>query len=112
MNNSNTLIIVLITIVLVGVLIQYFLWKDRTNDRKVLDEDWNKFLKSESLNDIKGIALNGDKLIWNKHLTKKQLDKIIEIVNSRVARYSELEKLKNNAYNKQLHYNRTSPIGW
>ncbi|MCF7559766.1 hypothetical protein L3X39_03885 [Sabulilitoribacter multivorans] len=109
MNTSNTLLIAVSVIVLVGILIQYFLWRDRTNDRKVLDEHWNKFLKSESFNDIKGIAFYGDKLIWNKHLTKGQLEKIIELVNSKVARYSQLEKLKYNAYNKKLHYDRPLP---
>ncbi|GAA4803793.1 hypothetical protein [Litoribaculum gwangyangense] len=109
MDNSISLIIALIVIVVGGILIQYFLWRDRINDRRVLDKHWNKFLKSESLNDIKGIAFYGDKLIWNKHLTKEQLKKIIELANSKVARYSELDKLKNNAYNKKLHYDRIFP---
>lgn len=92
---------------LVIMVIYYFIRKDRLNDKKNLDNDWQKFLKSESLNDVKGIAFNGDKLIWNKYLLSAQLDKIIEVTNSRVEKFPELKKLVNNAYNKKLHYNRT-----
>ncbi|WP_415375960.1 hypothetical protein [Patiriisocius sp. Uisw_017] len=33
------------------------------------------------------IAFNGDKLIWNKYLLSEQLDKIIEVTNSRVEKF-------------------------
>ena len=94
---------------LVSIGIYYFIWKDRMNDKKNLDRDWQRFLKSESLNDIKRIASNGDKLIWTKYLLTEQLDKIIEATNSRVTKFSLLKKLANNAFNKKLHYNRTMP---
>ena len=94
---------------LVAIGIYYFLWKDRLNDKKNLEKDWQKFLKSESQNDIMGIASNGDKLIWNKYLLSEQLNKIIEVTNSRVIKFPELKKLANNAYNKKLHYTRTMP---
>ena len=100
------LIYALVVIVLVAIIIYYFLFKDRLNDKNNLEKDWQRFLKSESLNDIKGIAANGDKLIWNTALQAKQLDKIIKVVKARVSKYPELKKLENNAFNKKLHQKR------
>jgi hypothetical protein len=87
----------------------YYIRKDRQRDKNNLAIDWKNFLKSESQNDIKGIEIYGDKLIWNKYLLNEQLDKIIVVVNSRVANFPELKKLENNAFNKRLHYNRILP---
>ena len=97
------LIYALGVIAFVAIVIYYFIFNDRLNDNNVLENDWQRFLKSESLNDIKGIAANGDKLIWNTSLQAKQLDKIIEVVKARVSNYPELKKLENNAFNKKLH---------
>ena len=97
----------IISIIAIGIY--YFMWKDRLNDKRNIEKDWQKFLKSESINDIKGIASNGDKLIWNKYLQDKQLDKIIDVVKNKVSDFPELKKLENNAFNKKLHYNRPLP---
>jgi hypothetical protein len=93
-------------IFLISLGIYYYIRKDRQRDKNNLEIDWKNFLKSESLNDIKGIVNYGDKLIWNKYLLNEQLDKIIDVVNSRVTNFPELKKLENNAFNKKLHYNR------
>lgn len=103
------LIYSLIFIVIISIGINYFLWKDKKLDKKNLDSDWQKFLKAVSINDIKGIEVYGDKLIWNKYLLKEQLNQILDEVNSRVTNYPELKKLENNAINKKLHYNRLLP---
>ena len=95
---------------LVLIVIYNFVWKDRIRDKNNLKKDWQKFLNSESLNDIKGIAQNGDKLIWNKYLLNEQLDKIIDVVNLRITEFPELKKLENNAFNKKLYYKRTLPF--
>ncbi|WP_320814113.1 hypothetical protein [Flavobacterium sp.] len=96
-------------IFLILTVIYNFVWKDRFRDKNNLKKDWQKFLNSESLNDIKGITENGDKLIWNKYLLNEQLDKIIDVVNLRITEFPELKKLENNAFNKKLHYKRTLP---
>lgn len=94
---------------LISIGIYYFIWKDRLNDKRCLEKDWQKFLKSDSLNDINGIALYGNKLIWNKYLLTEQLDKIINVVDSRITDFPELKKLELNALNKKLHYDRILP---
>ena len=99
----------LVIISLISIGIYYFIWKSKAKDKRNLDKDWQEFLKAESINNIKGIASNGDKLVWNKYLQIKHLDKIIEVTNSRVDKFPVLKKLANNAYNKKLHYNRTLP---
>ena len=104
-----TLLYSLGIILIFSIIIYFFIRKDRLNDKRNLELDWENFLKSESLNDIKGIAENGDKLIWNKYLLNEQLDKIISVVNLLVSDFPQLEKLKLNAFNKKLHYNRTMP---
>lgn len=94
---------------LILLVIYFFIAKDRLNDKMNLEKDWQRFLKSEYLNDIKGIAFYGDKLIWNKYLLTEQLDKIIDVVNLKVSEFPELKKLENNAFNKKLHYDRPLP---
>jgi hypothetical protein len=97
-------------IFLIVTVIYYYAWKDKLRDKNNLKNDWRKFLNSESLNDIKGIVENGDKLIWNKCLSNEQLNKIIDVVNLRINDFPELKTLENNAFNKKLHYNRTFPF--
>lgn len=97
----------IICLILIGIY--YFIWKDRLNDKRCLEKDWQNFLKSDSLNDVEGIALNGNKLIWNKYLLTEQLDKIINVVDSRITDFPELKKLELNALNKKLLYDRILP---
>ena len=94
---------------LISIGIYYFIWKDRLNDKNNLEKDWQTFLKYESLNDIKGIAICGDKLIWNRYLLPEQLDAIIDVVKSKVSSFPELKILENNAFNKKLHFDRPLP---
>jgi len=103
------LIYSLIIISLIFIGIYYFIWKDRIKDRNNLDLDWQMFLKSEDSNDIKRLDYYGNKLIWNKYLQSEQLEKIINVVETRISDYPELKKLENNAYNKKLHYDRIFP---
>ncbi len=101
-----TLFYSLCVISLIAFAVNYFIWSSWKKDKVNLEKDWQKFLKSELLNDRKGIVENGEKLIWNKHLTKEQLQSIITIVNSNINKYPELEELKNLAFNKELNYKR------
>ena len=103
------LIYSLIAIFLISTTVYYFLWKSYQQDKKNLQNDWEKFQKSVSENDITGIAINGDKLIWNKHLLVEQLNEIISVVDSKISNSPELKKLRNNAFNKKLDYNRVFP---
>ena len=73
----------------VGLLIQYFLWKSRKKDKNAIKDDWKKFLNASAKNNIGEINYYGGRLIWNKYLKQEQL--------------------KLDAFNKQLHYNRTMP---
>ena len=107
-SRNMILIYSLVVIFLVTIVIYYFLWKNYQQDKKNLQNDWEKFQKSVSENDIKGMAINGDKLIWNKHLLE-QLNEIISVVDAKISNYPELKKLQNNAFNKKLHYDRVIP---
>ena len=78
-------------------------------DKQTLPENWDKFKAAIAKNNIYEIKYFGDKLIWNKYLKQYQLTKIIEIVDSKIERYPELEQLKLDAFNKQLHYDRPLP---
>lgn len=109
MNNGMILFITLGLICLGIILVQYFLWKSRAKDKETIHSDWESFLKASSKNNIQELNYYGDKLIWNKYLKQKQLSEITRIVDSKIKVYPELEQLKLNALNKQLHYNRILP---
>ncbi len=97
----------IISLIVIGIY--YFIWKDKLNDKKRLEYDWQKFLMSVSENDIKGIAAFGDKLLWNNYLQGEQLNKIIHVVKTKISDFPELIKLEENARNKKLHYDRSLP---
>ena len=104
-----TLFICLGIILLIAISIQIVLRRIRGRDKNSINEDWKKFLHASSKNNIGEIKYYGDKLIWNKYLKQNQLTKISEVVAIKIEKYPELEKLKLDAYNKQLHYNRLFP---
>jgi ATP-dependent Zn protease len=108
MNDSEILFLSIGILILIAIIIQYFLWKDRMKDKNSLNHYWQKFLESESNNNVRDLKFNGEKLIWNKYLKNEQLEKIIDVVN-RVKNYPTLKKLANDAYNKKLHYDRILP---
>ena len=100
---------VLAIIISIAIVGYFFLFKDRMKDQKNLEDDWQKFLKAKSLNDLKGIDIYGKQLVYNKFLRSEQLEEIISVVNSRISDFPELKKLKETAFNKKLHYDRTLP---
>ncbi|WP_340154722.1 hypothetical protein [uncultured Winogradskyella sp.] len=94
-------------ILFIALIGYFFLFKDKLKDQENLKNHWQKFLKVKSLNYISGINVYGTQLIYNKFLLTKQLEEIISVVNSRISDFPELKKLKEAAFNKKLHYNRT-----
>ena len=62
--------------------------------------------QAEIENNIAEIRNYGSKLIWNKYLNQDQLSKIKEVVENKIERHPELEKLKLDAFNKQFSYDR------
>lgn len=108
MDNGFILFLTLGITIIVGLTIQYILWQKSIKAYKAIDKDWESFLEASSEKDIKLIKLYGDKLLWNQHLKQEQLDEITEVIKLNIDQYPELEKMKANAYNKQLDYNR----GW
>ena len=106
MANSTILILALSLIVLIILIGQYFLYNSRKKDRLSIDSDWSNFLHASSSNHIGDIKQYGDKLVWNKHLKQDQLTEITKVVNSKIDKYPELEKLSLNVLNKQARYDR------
>ena len=103
------IIITVISIISFTIIIQIYLWRKNKIDKENLSQDWITFLKASENSDIQLLIDSGDKLIWNKHLKQNQLTIIIEVVDSEIENNPELKKLKLNAFNKQLHYDRTLP---
>lgn len=94
---------------LIVVLIQLFLRRNRKIDKKSIRTDWQLFLKASKSTDIPAMIKLGEKLIWNKYLTQAQLSNIMAVVDFHIEKHPELQKLKLDAYNKQLHYDRILP---
>ena len=94
---------------LICIVGYYLIYSDRKRDRKNLDKDWENFLKSAERKDVSGLNKYEKNLIWNKYLKSTQLDKLIETVDLLSEKSPGLEKLKNLAFNKKLHYDRTLP---
>jgi len=111
MTTGPSIFLFLSVLLFIAVTIQILLRRSRKKDKLSLDADWQNFLTASSTEDIEGINNYGDKLIWNKYLKQNQLTQISKVVELNIDKYPELKKLKLNAYNKQLHYNRTLDAG-
>ena len=109
MENGYTFFITLGIIVLLASIPYYFIFKSERKDKELIDSQWKNFLRAVDKNNISEIISYGDKLIWNKYLKRDQLSKIIEVVKLRIDNYPELEKLKLDAFNKKLDYDRILP---
>ena len=107
MTTGTSIIVTIAFILLIGTTIQFIIWRSNKRDKLSLDKDWMNFIDASTQSDIDLINEYGDKLIWNKHLKQEQLTIISEVVESKIEKNPKLEKLKLNAYNKQLHYDRT-----
>ena len=97
-------------IALVGITIYTLIYRSKKRDKATLKKHWNLFLEAKKINNIPAIQLYGDKLIWNHHLQKGQLAQIIECIDDRIQKFPHLNKLRNDAFNKQLHHNRILPM--
>jgi len=109
MGTGNVLFITLGLVVLIGIIIQFFLWKNRKKDKETLNHDWANFKRAIDKNATSQIILFGEKLVWNKYLTRNQLTEMIDVVNQKLERNPQLKELSLDLFNKKLHYDRTLP---
>ena len=75
------------------IITQIVFWKQRQLARERIITDWAKFLNAERFNDIKSIKLYGDKLIWNRYISQEQIDRLNEVLASRLEKHPSLESL-------------------
>ncbi len=88
--------IILATIILcfiVMIIIQIVFWRNRKEARKRIITDWAKFLNAEQANNIDAINLYGDRLIWNRYISQGQIDRLNEVLSSRLEKHGSLESL-------------------
>jgi hypothetical protein len=89
-----------ITIIL-AIIIQYFLWKDRKKQLKAMEKDWPAFLSAARNNDVARIKSIGEKIVWNTHLKGVQMDEMIEVINQHIEENPELKQLRIDLFNKK-----------
>ncbi len=87
------LFIVIILCFVFMIITQIVFWKQRQLARERIITDWAKFLNAERFNDIKSIKLYGDKLIWNRYISQEQIDRLNEVLASRLEKHASLESL-------------------
>ena len=109
MKGGTELFISLGIIFIIAIYINILLRKNKRKHQSSITRDWDNFLAAASENNIVEIKQYGDKLIWNTSLNQEQLSKITEVVEKNIDDYPELEKLKLDAFNKQLNFDRTLP---
>jgi hypothetical protein len=107
MNSGLILLLVFVSILVVIIGIQVFLYLSRIKDNREIDKDWETFVNAVEVSDIDLIQIYGYKLIWNKCLKQEQLTYIKSTLDR--LSYPELEHLKLSVFNKLLHYNRILP---
>ena len=73
MNSGLILLLVFVSILVVIIGIQVFLYLSRIKDNREIDKDWETFVNAVEVSDIDLIQIYGYKLIWNKCLKHEQL---------------------------------------
>ncbi|MFK7787323.1 MAG: hypothetical protein AB8B56_19525, partial [Crocinitomicaceae bacterium] len=107
MNDADVLLTVaIVTAVFIG-LVQLWLYYDRKKQRLVYPVLWKEFETCKKFNSYTDLLSVGNKLVFNKHISRAHLDIIHSTAVELEARFPEFESLRLNAYNKQLHYGRT-----
>jgi hypothetical protein len=91
------------------ILVQVYLYYDRKKQRANYPILWQEFEACIKFKVYNGILLSGNKLVFNKHLSQEHLTIIFKTAAELELKFPEFIELRLNAYNKQLHYNRTFP---
>lgn len=111
MSNPNVLIIIFVIGTLIAIFIQVLLYRMRKRHRaeyRQLWADFERLIKTHNYNDI---IETGTKLVYNNSLKSAHLNIIHKMAVELESKHPEFEKLKSDAYNKQLHYARELPWG-
>ncbi len=109
MDNGTVFTLIIIAIVALMIVLNFFVLRKYKRDMDKIDDQWNAFLEAVDREDVDKIQLYGDKLIWNTDLKQEQLSTIKEVVELHLEDNPALEQLKLDAFNKQLHYDRNIP---
>lgn len=109
MNDADILLTVaIITVFFIGIT-QLWLYNDRKKQSLAYPKLWEEFETCKKFNSYNDLLSVGNKLVFNKYLTQNHLDIIHNTALELEEMFPEFESLRLNAYNKQLHYNRTLP---
>lgn len=108
-NNATILILTFVITTILVTIIYYFLLLKKKKDKWKLINDLRHLEKANLINDIKGINHYGTKVFWNANLDSELLDKVSEIVDSKIKDSPELKGLKLLIYNKRLDWNKARP---
>ena len=112
MGSFTILTVTIILIIVSGILIQVFLYRDREKQKKLYPILWKEFEANVTFNAYADILKTGNELVFNKYLSQEHLTIIYELAIELEKRFPEFKSLRLNAYNKQLHYNRPIPSPW
>lgn len=93
MGNMEIILATIILCFIVMIIIQIVFWRNRKEARKRIITDWAKFLNAEQANNIDAINLYGDRLIWNRYISQGQIDRLNEVLSSRLEKHGSLESL-------------------
>jgi hypothetical protein len=109
MDSGQTLFISLFLILVVAIIIQLGLYRNRKKQRLEYPKHWEEFETCKKHNEYDDLIIVGNKLIYNKFLSQVHLEIIHSTAVSLEDEFPEFKSLRLNAYNKQLHYRRTLP---
>ena len=102
--------IIVILFAFIGIiLVQVYLYFDRKKQRTNYPILWQEFEVCIKFKVYNGILSTGNKLVFNKYLSQEHLTIIFNTATELELKLPEFKELRLNAYNKQLHYNRTFP---
>lgn len=112
MDNGTILFATLIIATALGITFRISLVQHRKKQQAEYPELWKEFEQSVTSEDYSQMVELGTKVIYNKFVRTKHLEKIQAIAKDLELDYPEFEKLRLNAYDKWIHHTKGRGHGY
>ncbi|AGC78583.1 hypothetical protein LX97_02653 [Nonlabens dokdonensis] len=109
MNNAGIIVATLVITIGIVVIFFYYLSQRKKRNLKTIAADWKAFQNAITHQRIQAIERLGTQLVYNEHITVKQMKEMSRVINTLENEHKELTELKWIIYNKRKDWSKQYP---